>query len=141
MLKLLVAVLFVLGHADLQCVESWSLWPGARYWVKVENVLKDSLDVHCASNGYAELGLQHIPPQGQFNWTFRTQFFEKAIYQCNFTWPKHAHKSFTAFEDDQGFVDNLCGGRHCTWKAAEDAIYLYRIYKKKYVKMHDWDKK
>ena len=138
MLKLLAVVLLALGLLHLQCADSWSLWP-VRYWLKVENALKATLDVHCQCEDYPELGLQHIPPQGHFNWTFKSQFFKKIVYNCNFTWPNHAHKSFLVFEDNLNFVDHLCGGRHCTWRAAEDGIYLYRLYKQKYIKMEDWD--
>lgn len=140
MLKLLLLAVLAFALTVPPSVVGWSLWPGARYWVKIENALKDALGVHCECRGYKPIGPLQIPPGGQFNWTFKTKVSQKALYTCTLTWPNHGSRSFVAFEDDQGFVDSLCGGRHCSWKAAEDAIYLYCIYKHKYVKMQEWDR-
>lgn len=142
MLKLVLAIILTLGVTHNPCVTCWSLWP-ADYWVKVENGLrKDIIDVHCSGGGkkIEDLGLHHISPKGNFNWTFKSEIWKRVAYTCNLTWPNHGHISYEAFEDDYSFVDKYCGGRHCTWKSAEDGLYLYNNNKKRYTRLGTWDK-
>ncbi|XP_056688756.1 S-protein homolog 1-like [Spinacia oleracea] len=142
MLKLLVAIILTLGVADQPLVASWSILP-ARYWVKIENGLsKDILDAHCIGGGkkITDLGLQHIPLNSNFNWTFKSELWKKVAYNCNLTSPSNGHLYYEAYENDQSFEDRYCGGRHCTWKAADDGLYLYHDKKKRYIRLGTWDK-
>ncbi|XP_074310042.1 S-protein homolog 3-like [Silene latifolia] len=125
-------------------VRSWTLWP-SQYWVIIENGLsKDSLELHCRivhDKKFEDLGAKHLPVNGSFNTSFKTMWFTPTLCQCNMSWPNHGRLDmFNAFENDQGFVDNMCGAHHCNWRAADDAIYLYNWKKQRYVNVGNWDK-
>lgn len=112
-----------------------------RYWVKIENALDENelsvLDVHCKGGAHsADLGLQHVPLNGNFNWSFKGT---KVIYYCSVVRGNRDHIVFTAFDHDPTFLDKYCGGRHCFWKAANDGLYLFNIKKQEYVFLRTWD--
>ena len=112
----------------------------AIYQVSIENGLSNStLWVHCKS-GDSDLGLHMISQKDNFSWAFKTSVWRKTLYFCGLTWNHCGRKIFDAFVDEEDFVDQKCGGRHCLWKAIDDGIYLYNIWKHKLIKRHSWDK-
>ncbi|XP_021737164.1 S-protein homolog 1-like [Chenopodium quinoa] len=119
----------------------WSLLP-RQYSVEVVNGLTtmDILDIHCKKSGFKskDLGISHIPGNGNYSWTFNTSIVKSISYECKLTWPNHGHLSFTAFEDNKIFVDDYCGGRHCSWKATDGGIYLYNIKHRNFTFMTTW---
>ncbi|KAL9235815.1 hypothetical protein vseg_010549 [Gypsophila vaccaria] len=139
MSKIHIILFAILYLACLRRVASWSLSP-AYYNISVGNGLPNStLWVHCKS-GDDDRGLHTIPRGANFSWVIKTHWVKKRIYFCGLTWDNYGRKTFDAFLDEQDFVDQGCGGRHCFWKAMPDGIYLYNIRKGHYVKKDKWDK-
>ncbi|KAK9684575.1 hypothetical protein RND81_10G219000 [Saponaria officinalis] len=144
MLKFWVAILVIVSLTCQKYTIGFTPFP-ARYWLVMENGLEhDTIDLQCKryvnDDEKEVLGLQHIPPSGNFSFNFKTTFF-KTIYKCNVTWPNHGRLTdMTGFEDDQPFEDYDCGGRHCTWKFASDAIYLFNLRKQRFIQVGTWDK-
>lgn len=140
MLRLLLISLFiVINLTNPPSVIGWSIIKPATYQVAVENGLNNTLWVHCKS-GDSDLGPHKLAKDANFSWVFKTSVLKKRLYFCGLTWNKHWRKTFDAFTDEQEFVDRGCGGRHCFWKALDDGIYLYNIYKAKFFKKFKWDK-
>ena len=139
LLKLSLILTFAFSFTNLQLVTAWSATP-AVYQVSIENGLSDStLWVHCKS-GDSDLGLHMISRKGNFSWVFKTSLWRQTLCFCGLTWDYHGRKVFDAFIDKEDFVDKKCGGRHCFWKAIDDGIYLYNIWKHKLIKRYMWDK-
>lgn len=111
-----------------------------RYWVTIESRISvDTLDVHCQGGiPYEDLGLNHIPGNGSYRFTFISPSFLGIQYDCSLTWPNHGHIQFMAFVNNQTFVSNNCDERQCLWKATEDGIYFYNVQTKKYMLSGTW---
>ncbi|XP_021760556.1 S-protein homolog 3-like [Chenopodium quinoa] len=119
MLKLFLSLFVVLCLANFQYVEGWSMGPGD-YQVVIVNGLNDILWVHCKS-GDKDLQLQKLPKSGNYSFNIHSSMIIQRLYFCGLTWDNHGRKVFDAFVDEQEFVDRKCGGRHCIWKAQDDA--------------------
>ncbi|KAL8141241.1 hypothetical protein V2J09_007262 [Rumex salicifolius] len=95
------------------------------------------LGVHCKSKD-DDLGIRFLDVNQEFEWRFRTNVLETTLFFCGFSWVG-GRKVFDAFKDDPDFLDGGCGGRHCTWKAQEDGIYLYNLKQNNYKLVYKWD--
>ncbi|PQM33884.1 uncharacterized protein Pyn_08939 [Prunus yedoensis var. nudiflora] len=85
-----------------------------------------------------DFGLRSLPPNGEYEWGFRVNFWGSTLYFCNF-WYLDNHGVFDVSRDTIDFLYE-CGGAHCIWKAKEDGIYLFHIPTKEDKKLHDWEK-
>lgn len=142
MLKFLLAIILILGFNEQPRVTSQGIYPN-RYWLSIENRIgPDTLNVHCREDGpeIIDLGLQELQQYHTFNWTFISVVWSSIHYGCHLSWPSRGHLDFQAFIDTPQFVDGLCGGIECSWRASEDGVYLYNNKKKKFNRLYLWDK-
>ncbi|KAK9281826.1 hypothetical protein L1049_004732 [Liquidambar formosana] len=109
-----------------------------RYHVYVVNGLANgTLTAHCQSKD-DDLGFHYIPVNGNFMWSFRTNFLSTTLYFCHLWWAK-LDAAFEVFNKDPK-LRKFCGYTDCIWKAQVDGIYLSYNQKKRFEKWYNWTK-
>ncbi|KAL8141238.1 hypothetical protein V2J09_007259 [Rumex salicifolius] len=114
----------------------------AKYHVIIINGLSheiDDLEMQCKSSD-DDQGDHWLRHNEQYEWSFRVGLFKKKDYTCLVSWNR-GYRIFKAFEDDPEFVDENCGGRHCIWKAQDDALYLFDIKDQEFKLTYFWRQK
>ncbi|KAG4186480.1 hypothetical protein ERO13_A08G046400v2 [Gossypium hirsutum] len=95
------------------------------------------LEAHCRSKD-DDLGVRHVAPYNEFNWTFRTNFFSTTKFSCHMWWTG-GEKYLDVFWTDDKFLDNECGGNNCRWRSQDDGVYLFSYKHKEYRLKYSWD--
>ncbi|TYH57012.1 hypothetical protein ES332_D08G060300v1 [Gossypium tomentosum] len=80
------------------------------------------LEAHSRSKD-DDLGVRHIPAYGEFNWTFRTDFFSRTKFSCHVWWTG-GEKYLDVFWVDNKFLSSECGGNNCRRRSQDDGVYL-----------------
>lgn len=103
--------------------------------IYIENSLPDqqSLTTHCASKD-DDLGVQIMPSNGTFQWSFRANFVMTTLYFCSFTC-RDAQGGFHIYEARRD--SPRC--RHCSWVVRQDGVYGYSETKQNYL-FFQWPK-
>ncbi|KAK9281292.1 hypothetical protein L1049_004189 [Liquidambar formosana] len=110
-----------------------------KFRVHVSNGLGNfPLQLHCKSKN-SDLGFHVIPVNGEFQWNFRTNFFETTLFWCTAWWDR-GYLEFKAFTMNEKTLTNFCDLSACTWKAQQDGMYMYHAKNKSWEKRYDWGK-
>lgn len=97
-----------------------------KYFVNIINGFNDAtIGAHCRSKN-DDLGNKFIPVGGEFEWSFRNNFFGTTLFFCHIWW-KEGHITYRAYWHDDKFERTLCGDGHCRWKADPQGISSYNV--------------
>lgn len=78
-----------------------------------------NLNVHCKSKNN-DLGLQHIPYQGNYTFYFKPNFWSTTLFFCHFNWKNQFHW-FDIYTTDRDY--QRC--RACFWYVRKNNICLF----------------
>lgn len=116
--------------------------PGSEWSVVIFNYQKDPIDlvVHCKSKD-DDLGEHIIRHGGQYNWSFKENFWRTTLFWCNF-WSKYGHASGQVFwPETQSWLSSRCENNICAWVAAgDDGISLANLPTKEIELIYRWGK-
>ncbi|KAK9678454.1 hypothetical protein RND81_11G212600 [Saponaria officinalis] len=122
-------------------IEAFPFFKGTKFHVIIMNLMsQETLNTHCISDYQEQNFSNQIAPNTNLTWSFTTQLFGQTNYTCDLSISK-ARVNILAYSEDEDFVDDGCGGRHCFWKVARDGIYLYHIHKQQFFLKYRWGPK
>ncbi|GFP93561.1 hypothetical protein PHJA_001500500 [Phtheirospermum japonicum] len=99
--------------------------------VHVANFLSQSsqLLLHCSSRN-DDLGIQTVPVNYEFRWTFCTDsVWHSTLYNCEFR-TGQKRKNIIAYEEARR---EFCINNQCYWSARDDGIYFFET------KYYNWE--
>ncbi|KAE7997939.1 hypothetical protein FH972_002525 [Carpinus fangiana] len=109
-----------------------------KYGVDVFNGFQNqTLSIRCQSED-DDLGIQHIPVNGEFQWHFRINYWGTTLYFC-YMWWSGGHRRLDVFWADNKFIVDDCGDSDCRWMGKEDGIYLYISKHNEYRLQSRWE--
>ncbi|KAL1207971.1 putative S-protein [Cardamine amara subsp. amara] len=90
---------------------------------------KQSLNVHCRSSE-DDLGLQHLPWNGTWDFRFHVNLWKNTRFRCHFTWyggGSHCFDIFKVSRDDKEF-GHIPVCKECIWEVGKhDKLPMCRI--------------
>ena len=127
----------IMNSCFAQSDSKYSL-PGTLWEVTILNKMNGlAMLVHCKSKD-DDLGEHQIGPGGNFNWSFRENFWQTTLYWCNFK-SILGHASGEVFwPEKRNWLGARCGHHNCIWVAREDGISLRLGSQDLYQLMYPW---
>lgn len=133
---LLLALTLMAMHQS-PVAESLTLAIGS---VFVFNQVQGTLNIHCLS-GYKDFGQRTLPSFDVLAWNVSIVIGKTEVYSCNMS-SGNLHGRFDLFDSRTDWNSERCGIKNfdCSWKVAEDGVFLFSAEKGDYVAHYPWSK-
>ena len=127
-------LLFAFGQSTSFKLTSY---PTKRY-VRIVNHLNNKTLTYKCKSADDDFGLRTLQPKGEWEFSFSPALLKITDFYCYF-WYANFKVTFDVYVEDSKLEAN-CGGDYYIWTTQEDGIYLYNMFLKINLKMHDWNK-
>lgn len=136
LLLLLVSLLHTEASVGIQHDPSSStsqpsgLFQSPKVHVIITNGLDQNLTLHCKSRD-DDLGFHYVSPASNWDFRFRTSFFDSTLFFCSFQWSNQFHY----FDVYDHVRDGKRCKRECPWTVGPTGLCLYGTGK-----CYEWNK-
>lgn len=108
--------------------------------VFVFNQVPGPLNIHCQSD-HKDFGPRTLPPFDVLEWNVSIVIGKTEVYSCDMS-SGNLHGRFDLFDSRTDWNTERCGVKNfnCSWKVAEDGVFLFSAKKGDYVVQYPWSK-
>ncbi|KAH7858498.1 hypothetical protein Vadar_024557 [Vaccinium darrowii] len=108
--------------------------------VFIFNQVPGPLNIHCKS-AYRDFGPRTLPIFDVFEFNVSVVIGKSEVYSCDMS-SRNLHGRFDLFDSMTDWTTERCGIKNfdCSWKVAEDGIFLFSAEKRDYVAQYPWSK-